>query len=264
MGMSNYRRSARALALSDILSSGVGADPGERHGLKGGWQMRVLIVEDDRKIAQFVVKGLKQAGYAVNHASDGEEGEHLLRSEAYDAAVVDIMLPKRDGLTLVGSIRGSGCRTPVIFLSARREINDRVQGLQVGGDDYLVKPFAFSELLARLQALMRRASGASESTNLTVGDLRLDIVKRRVTWDGKYIDLQPREFSLLEYMMRNVGKVVSKTTIMEHVWDYNFDPETNVVETCVCRLRTKLKEGAGRDVIRTIRGVGYVLDEQPA
>jgi len=223
--------------------------------------MRVLIVDDDRKIAQFVVKGLKQAGYAVDHAADGEEGQHLLQTEPYDAAVIDIMLPKIDGLSLVAAIRSAGCRTPVIFLSARREIDDRVRGLQVGGDDYLVKPFAFSELLARLQALIRRASGAAESMGLTLGDLQLDILKRRVTRAGKPIDLQPREFSLLEYMMRNVGKVVSKTTIMEHVWDYNFDPETNVVETCVCRLRIKLNEGGGPDIIRTVRGVGYVLDE---
>ncbi len=223
--------------------------------------MRVLVVDDDRKIAQFVVKGLKQAGYAVDHAADGEEGQHLLRSEPYDAAVVDIMLPKLDGLSLVAAIRDAGCRTPVIFLSAKREIDDRIRGLQVGGDDYLVKPFAFSELLARLQALMRRASGATESMCLTLGNLKLDIVKRRVTREGKPVDLQPREFSLLEYMMRNVGKVISKTTIMEHVWDYNFDPETNVVETCVCRLRIKLNEGTDRDIIRTVRGVGYVLDE---
>ena len=222
--------------------------------------MRLLVVEDDRKIAQFVVKGLRQAGYATDHASDGEEGYHLLQTEPYDAAVVDIMLPRLDGLTLVGRIRGEGRRTPVIFLSAKREVDDRVKGLQVG-DDYLVKPFAFSELLARLQALVRRATGTTESTTLALGDLRLDISRRRVTWAGRVVDLQPREFSLLEYMMRNVGKVVSKTTIMEHVWDYNFDPETNVVETCVCRLRTKLADACNRDLIRTVRGVGYALDD---
>ena len=225
--------------------------------------MRILIVEDDHKIAQFVMKGLKQAGFAVDHAADGEEGRHLLRSEPYDAAIIDIMLPKVDGLTLVGSLRETGRRTPVIFLSAKREIDDRVKGLQVGGDDYLVKPFAFSELLARLQALVRRASGTSEAHVLAVGDLKLDIAKRRVTRAGKLIELQPREFSLLEYMMRNVGTVVFKTTIMEHVWDYNFDPGTNVVEACVCRLRVKLNEDAGRDLIRTVRGVGYVLEETP-
>ena len=225
--------------------------------------MRVLIVEDDHKIAQFVVKGLRQAGFAVDHADDGEEGRHLLGSEPYDAAIIDIMLPKVDGLTLVGSLRERGCHTPVIFLSAKREIDDRVKGLQVGGDDYLVKPFAFSELLARLQALVRRARGTTESLCLAVGDLRLDIAKRRVTRAGRLLDLQPREFSLLEYMMRNVGTVVFKATIMEHVWDYNFDPETNVVEACVCRLRVKLNEGGGRDLIRTVRGVGYVLEETP-
>lgn len=222
--------------------------------------MRVLLIEDDNRTAGFVVKGLKQAGYAVDHASDGEEGLHLLSSESYDAAIVDIMLPKMNGLMLVERIRQEGRTTPVIFLSAKREVDDRVRGLQSGGDDYLVKPFAFSELLARLQALIRRGTGIVEPVRLVVGELELDIVKRRVLRAGRVIELQPREFSLLEYLMRNVGRVISKTMIMEHVWNYDFDPTTSVVDTCVCRLRAKLNEGFSMELIRTLRGVGYVLE----
>jgi len=223
--------------------------------------VRILLVEDDVRTAAFVVKGLKQAGYAVDHAPDGQEGHHLLSSESYDAAVVDIMLPKLNGLALIERIRQEGKTTPVIFLSAKREVDDRVKGLQSGGDDYLVKPFAFAELLARLQALIRRGSGVVEPTRLVVGELELDIVKRRVSRAGQTLELQPREFSLLEYLMRNVGRVVSKTMIMEHVWDYEFDPTTSVVDTCVCRLRVKLNQGFSSELIRTLRGVGYVLDE---
>ena len=223
--------------------------------------MRVLLVEDDSRTANFVTKGLKQAGYAVDHAADGQEGFHLLSSESYDAAVVDIMLPKLNGLALIERIRRDGRTTPVIVLSAKREVDDRIKGLQAGGDDYLVKPFAFAELLARLQALIRRGTGVVEPTRLVVGELELDIVKRRVSRAGRAIELQPREFSLLEYLMRNAGRVVSKTMIMEHVWDYDFDPATSIVDTCVCRLRVKLNEGFPSELIRTLRGVGYVLDE---
>jgi len=222
--------------------------------------MRVLLVEDDERTATFIIKGLRQAGYAVDHAPDGQEGLHLLSSESYDAAIVDIMLPKMNGLMLVEQIRQEGRTTPVIFLSAKREVDDRVKGLQSGGDDYLVKPFAFAELLARLQALIRRGTGVVEATRLVVGEVELDIVKRRVLRAGRIIELQPREFSLLEYLMRNVGCVVSKTMIMEHVWNYDFDPTTSVVDTCVCRLRAKLNEGFPLELIRTLRGVGYVLE----
>ena len=222
--------------------------------------MRILLVEDDGRTASFIIKGLKQAGYAVDHVPDGQEGFHRLSGEMYDAAVVDIMLPKLNGLMLVERIRQQGRTTPVIFLSAKREVGDRIRGLQSGGDDYLVKPFAFAELLARLQALVRRGSGMVETTRLVVGDLELDIVRRRVVRAGRAIELQPREFSLLEYMMRNVGRVVSKTMIMEHVWNYDFDPTTSVVDTCVCRLRVKLNEGFPAELIRTLRGVGYVLE----
>ena len=222
--------------------------------------MRVLLVEDDARTAAFIVKGLKQAGYAVDHASDGQEGLHLLSTESYDAAIVDIMLPKMNGLLLIERIRQEGRTTPVIILSAKREVDDRVKGLQSGGDDYLVKPFAFAELLARLQALIRRGTGVVEPTRLVLGELELEVVKRRVLRAGRIIELQPREFSLLEYLMRNAGRVVSKTMIMEHVWNYDFDPTTSVVDTCVCRLRAKLNEGFPSELIRTLRGVGYVLE----
>jgi two-component system OmpR family response regulator len=223
--------------------------------------MRILLVEDDRKIASFVIKGLKAAGYAVDHASDGEEGLHLALTQPYDTAIVDIMLPKVDGLTLIGKMRAARVSTPVIILSAKGSVDDRVKGLQTGSDDYLTKPFAFSELLARVQALMRRAGGISEPIRLTLGDLSINLLTREVTREGRRIDLQPLEFSLLEYLMRNAGRVVSKTMIMEHVWDYNFDPQTNVVEARMSRLRDKVNRGFDRKLIQTVRGVGYVLKE---
>jgi two-component system OmpR family response regulator len=223
--------------------------------------MRILLVEDDQKIASFVVKGLKSAGYAIDHASDGEEGLHLALTEPYDAAILDIMLPKLDGLAVIERMRKGKLSTPVIILSAKGSVDDRVRGLQRGGDDYLTKPFAFSELLARVQALIRRASSASEPTRLTVGDLSIDLLTREVVRDGKKIELQPLEFSLLEYLMRHAGRVISKTMIMEHVWDYNFDPQTNVVEVRISRLRDKIDRGFDRKLIHTVRGVGYVLKE---
>ena len=221
--------------------------------------MRILLVEDDLKIASFIVKGLKAAGYAVDHAADGEEGLHLLLSQSYDTAIVDIMLPKLDGLSLIAKMRAAKIRTPVIILSAKGAVDDRVRGLQTGGDDYLTKPFAFSELLARVQALIRRASGVSDPTRLTEGDLSVNLITREVTRGGKKIWLQPLEFSLLEYLMRNAGRIVSKTMILEHVWDYNFDPQTNVVEARISRLRDKIDKDFDEKLIHTIRGVGYVL-----
>jgi len=223
--------------------------------------MRILLIEDDQKIASFIVKGLKAAGYAVDHASDGEEGLHLVLNEPYDVAIVDIMLPKLDGLKVIERMRREKVNTPVIILSAKGSVDDRVRGLQKGGDDYLTKPFAFSELLARVQALIRRASSAPEPTGLTVGDLSLDLLTREVVRGGKRIELQPLEFSLLEYLMRHAGRVISKTMIMEHVWDYNFDPQTNVVEVRISRLRDKIDRGFDRKLIHTVRGVGYVLKE---
>ena len=226
--------------------------------------MRVLVVEDDVKIASFVKKGLEQAGFSVDHADNGEDGFHLLSTEPYDAAVVDIILPRMDGVTMVESLRSQGCMTPVIFLSARRSVEERVKGLQAGGDDYLVKPFAFSELLARVRSLIRRATGAKEATRLVAGVLEMDLARHVVLKGGSELELQPREFQLLEYLMRHVGTVVSKTMIMEHVWDYNFDPQTNVVEANICRLRKKIDGEGSSGVIRTVRGVGYVLEGEEA
>jgi two-component system OmpR family response regulator len=223
--------------------------------------MRILVVEDDIKIASFIIKGLKAAGYAVDHALDGETGLEMALTEPYDTVILDIMLPKRDGLSLIETMRKEKIRTPVIILSAKGSIDDRIKGLQTGSDDYMTKPFAFSELLARVQALIRRASGLSEPTSLTVGDLSVNLLTREVTRGSKKLDLQPIEFSLLEYLMRHTGRVVSKTMIMEHVWNYNFDPQTNVVEARICRLRDKIDRDFPRKLIHTLRGVGYVLKE---
>ena len=219
--------------------------------------MRVLVVEDDKKIASFVVNGLKQSGFAVDHCANGEDALIMARSVAYDAAVIDIMLPKLDGLALVQTLRREGIRTPVIILSAKASVDDRVKGLQAGGDDYLTKPFAFSELLARVQALIRRSTQASEPTRLTVGNLTLDLLTREVRRGDQKIELQAREFALLEYLMRNAGRVVTKTMILEHIWDYSFDPQTNVVDVLVHRLRSKVDPDHTR--IQTTRGVGYAL-----
>jgi len=224
--------------------------------------MRLLLVEDDSGIASFILKGLTQAGFAVEHAADGRSGLHWLTTQPFDAAIVDIMLPEIDGLTLIETIRGQGSVTPVLILSAKGSVDDRVRGLQTGGDDYLVKPFALSELLARVQALIRRAERVPQATTLTTGDLTMDLLARKVVRSGTEVELQRREFALLEYLLRNAGRVVSKTMIMEHVWDYNFDPETNVVEACVCRLRDKLDRGSSAKLIHTIRGAGYVLEER--
>ena len=221
--------------------------------------MRILIVEDDDKIASFIVKGFRQAGFAVDHAPDGEDGLHLALTEPYDACIIDIMLPKLDGLSLIDAMRHQKINTPVIILSAKRSVDDRVKGLQTGSDDYLTKPFAFSELLARVQALIRRANTSAFPTRLVAGDLHLDLLTREVYREDQKIELQPREIALLEYLMRNAGRVVSKTMIMEHVWEYNFDPQTNVVDVLVCRLRNKMERDVKKKMIQTIRGVGYVL-----
>jgi heavy metal response regulator len=221
--------------------------------------MRLLFVEDDLKITEYILKGLKEAGFAVDHAANGEDGLHLALNEAYDAAIIDIMLPKLDGLSLIEKMREKKIHTPVIILSAKRSVDDRIKGLQSGGDDYLTKPFSFSELLARVQALIRRASRIADPTSITVGDLSIDLLTRDVIRGGVKIELQPREFALLEYLMRNTGKVISKTMILEHVWDYNFDPQTNVVDVLVSRLRSKVDRDFDEKMIHTVRGVGYVL-----
>ncbi len=220
--------------------------------------VRILVVEDDAKIASFVTNGLRQSGFAVDPCSDGRAALDLTASAPYDAAVIDVMLPKLDGLSLVRELRAAGNRVPVLFLSAKVSVDDRIRGLQAGGDDYMTKPFAFSELLARIQALIRRASQpTSEPNRLIVGDLSLDLLTRQVRRGGEQVELQPREFSLLEYLMRNAGRSVTKTMILEHVWDYSFDPQTNVVDVLVHRLRSKVDPDKTR--LHTLRGVGYVL-----
>jgi two-component system, OmpR family, response regulator len=221
--------------------------------------MRLLVVEDDPTIASFVTKGLQEAGYAVDVATDGDHGLQLALHEPYDAAVLDVMLPGRDGLSVIEELRRRRVNVPVLILSARHSVDDRVKGLQAGGDDYLTKPFAFSELLARVQALIRRSQGSPEPTRLVVGDLSLDLASRRVERAGRVLDLRPREYALLEYLMRNAGRVVTKTMVMEHVWNYSFDPRTNVVDVLVFRLRERVDKDFETKLIHTVRGIGYVL-----
>jgi len=221
--------------------------------------MRVLVVEDDATIAAFITIGLKQAGFVVDQVADGAAGLALALTEPYAVAVIDLMLPQLDGLSLIEEIRRRQVNTPMLILSAKWSVDDRVKGLQTGGDDYLTKPFAFAELLARVQALIRRASGVTEPTRLKVADLTLDLLTREVTRAGERLELQPREFALLEYLMRNAGRVISKTLILSHVWDYHFDPQTNVVDVLVSRLRSKVDKDHSKKYIQTLRGVGYVL-----
>lgn len=225
--------------------------------------MRLLLIEDDLKLASFVGKGLGEAGFTVAHATDGTTGLQMALDSSFDAAIIDIMLPELDGLTIIDRLRQRRIKVPVIILSAKRSVDDRFAGLRAGGDDYLTKPFAFSELLARIQALLRRAHDTPDPTAITVGDLSIDLLRRMVTRGDRTIDLQPREFTLLEYLARNAGRVVSKTMIMEHVWQYNFDPSTNVVESRICRLRDKVDRGFDTSLIHTVRGAGYVLRIAP-
>ena len=222
--------------------------------------MRLLVVEDDKKLASYIVEGLQEAGFAVDHCADGEAGLMKAAGNEYGAIVVDIMLPGLSGLALVQELRRQRVTVPVLFLSAKASVDDRVTGLQAGGDDYLPKPFAFAELLARVQALVRRGSRGSEATMLEVGDLKIDLLSRKATRGSTRIELRAREFSLLEYLMRNAGRVVTKTMILNHVWDYSFDPQTNVVDVLVCRVRNKVDKGFEPKLIRTIRGMGYVLE----
>ncbi len=222
--------------------------------------MRALIVEDDATIADFVANGLRGSGFVVDVVADGVSALQRATSEPYDVAVIDLMLPSLDGLSLIQAMRQRGAATPVLILSAKRSVDDRVLGLQAGGDDYLTKPFAFPELLARVQALIRRATGAAPATSLTVGDLTLDLMSRIATRGGRELELlRPREFALLEFLMRNAGRVVSKTMILSHVWDYNFDPRTNVVDVLVHRLRERVDKEFDHKLIHTVRGIGYVL-----
>ena len=221
--------------------------------------MRILVAEDDTVIAEFVAQGLREAGFVVEIAATGSAGLQKAVGGGYDAAVIDVMLPGMDGLSLIEELRARKVQTPVLILSARHTVDDRVKGLQAGGDDYLTKPFAFAELLARVQALLRRAGGAPEPTGLVVGDLSLDLLSRKVERAGQPLDLRPREFALLEYLMRHPGRVLSKTMILSHVWGYSFDPGTNVVDVLVSRLRDKVDEGFASKMIHTVRGAGYVL-----
>ncbi|WP_300668654.1 response regulator [Desulfoluna sp.] len=221
--------------------------------------MRILLVEDDEKIAAFIAKGLKEAGYTVDHAANGTDGLHLALTETYDAGIFDIMLPEIDGLQIIETMRGSDINMPLIILSARHRVDDRIKGLQTGADDYLVKPFSFSELLTRVQALIRRSRGTTDPTSLSMADLTLNLLTREIVRAGRDIELQPREFALLQFLMQNAGKAISKTAILEHIWGYNFDPQTNTVDVLVCRLRAKIDKEFPEKLLHTLRGVGYVL-----
>lgn len=222
--------------------------------------MKALIIEDDPKIASFLTNGFSEAGFVVDSARDGLKGLEFALSQTYDIGVVDLMLPSLDGLSIIEKMRAENNKTPIIILSARDSVDDRIQGLQKGGDDYMTKPFSFGELLARVQAVMRRSSGeAAEQGPLTVGDLELDPWKREAKRAGNVIPLHAREFTLLEYLMRNPNRVLSKTAILENVYDYSFDPQTNVVDVLVHRLRKKVDEGFDKKLIHTLRGMGYVL-----
>ena len=223
--------------------------------------MRLLLVEDDATIAEFVARGLRESGYTVDIAGDGPTGYEMAAAERYDAAIVDVMLPGLDGLALIERLRARGVRTPVLILTARRSVDERVAGLQRGGDDYLTKPFAFAELLARVQDLIRRTQPAHEPTRVVVGELSLDRLTRRVERAGTAIDLRPREFAVLELLMRNAGAVVSKTMILSQVWGYSFDPGSNVVDVVVFRLREKIDKGFATPMLHTVRGAGYVLKD---
>ena len=221
--------------------------------------MKVLLIEDDKETAAYIVSGLTEEGLVVDHAGDGRDGLVLAAGEPYDVMIVDRMLPGLDGLAIVKTIRGAGVKTPVLFLTTMAGVDDRVEGLEAGGDDYLVKPFAFSELLARLHALARRPPLTAEETVLKIADLEMDLLRRKVTRAGQPIDLLPREFRLLEYLMRNPGRVITRTMLLQHVWEFHFDPQTNVVETQVSRLRTKVDKPFDTELIHTVRGAGYKL-----
>ena len=224
--------------------------------------MRILLIEDDRKAASYLIKGLTESGHVVDHAEDGEDGLHLAITGHYDVLILDRMLPKRDGLAVVRMLRADGRSTPVLILSALGEVDDRIQGLRAGGDDYLVKPYAFAELLARLDALARRYVPNIESPQkLKVADLELDLQSHKVTRAGKLIRLQPRELRLLEYLMRHAGQVVTRTMLLEQVWDLHFDPQTNVIDTQISRLRSKIDREFDQPLLHTLRGTGYKLDE---
>jgi two-component system, OmpR family, response regulator len=225
----------------------------------GAERMKLLVIEDDREAAAYIAKGLSESGYVVDHAGDGREGLFMATSGAYDALIVDRMLPQMDGLALIAALRSAEIRTPVLILSALGAVDDRVKGLRAGGDDYLTKPFAFAELLARLEALLRRGAGSAATTKLKVGELEMDLLARSVTRGGRELDLLPREFRLLEFLMRHAGQVVTRTMLLENVWDYHFDPQTNVIDVHISRLRQKIDKGFAKPLLHTVRGAGYLL-----
>ena len=225
--------------------------------------MRILVIEDDPEVSAYIAKGMKEAGHTVDPAYNGKDGLFLASTEGYDVLIIDRMLPAPDGLTIIKTIRGAGNTTPVLILSALGEVDDRVKGLRSGGDDYLVKPFAFTELLARIEILGRRQDKNANATEtiLSAGDLDLDLLSRKVIRAGKEIDLQSREFQLLEYIMRHKGQIVTRTMLLEHVWDYHFDPQTNVIDVHISRLRGKIDKGFETKIIRTVRGAGYIIED---
>jgi two-component system OmpR family response regulator len=226
--------------------------------------MRILVIEDDSSVLDYIGKGLRESGFTVDQSADGKDGLFKASAEKYDALVIDRMLPGVDGLTIVRTLRGADNNTPALILSALGEVDDRVKGLRAGGDDYLVKPFAFAELLARIEALLRRKESAGPVTRLRVADLEMDLLSHKVTRAGKSLNLQPREFRLLEYLMKHTGQVVTRTMLLENVWDYHFDPQTNVIDVHISRLRQKLDKEFERPLLKTVRGAGYMLEEPEA
>ena len=224
--------------------------------------MKILIIEDDKGVSEYVTKGMKESGHIIDCASDGKDGLFLATTESYDVMIFDRMLPSLDGLTILKTIRGSGNNTPVIILSALSDVDDKVKGLRAGGDDYLVKPFAFAELLARVEVLGRRKNSQSNDniTSLKIANIEVDLLSRNVRLGNKKVDLQGREFKLLEYLLRHKGQVVTRTMLLEAVWDYNFDPQTNVIDVHISRLRKKLEDEGGK-IIKTVRGAGYIIEE---
>jgi two-component system OmpR family response regulator len=223
--------------------------------------MRILVIEDDASVLEYIGRGLRESGFTVDQAADGKDGLYRASAEKYDALVVDRMLPGVDGLTIIRTLRGADNNTPALILSALGEVDDRVKGLKAGGDDYLVKPFAFAELLARIEALLRRKESSAAVTRLRVADLEMDLLSHKVTRAGKSLNLQPREFRLLEYLMKHAGQVVTRTMLLENVWDYHFDPQTNVIDVHISRLRQKLDKEFDKPLLKTVRGAGYMLDE---
>jgi two-component system OmpR family response regulator len=226
--------------------------------------MRLLVIEDDRDAVEYIIRAFREVGHVADQAMDGEEGLALALDGQYDVLIVDRMLPKRDGLSVIGALRAQGNETPALILSALGQVDDRVKGLRAGGDDYLPKPYSFSELLARVEVLARRRAGRGEETSYRVGDLELDRLSHRVTRADQEIVLQPREFRLLEYLMKHAGQVVTRTMLLENVWDYHFDPQTNVIDVHISRLRSKIDKGFAQSLLHTVRGAGYMIREAPS